>query len=59
MQRLERFLERWPAVLVWSGMLLFWATCLYSDHLPEEALFVGPLTMLSGVLVGAYNKRQR
>ena len=58
MPNLERFVERWPVVLIWSGTLLFWLACLYSYRLPVEALFVGPVIAFAGMLTKEYNQRQ-
>ena len=58
MSRLERLVERWPMALIWAGLLLFWLACVYSEHLPEEALFVGPAMAIAGVVMREYNRRQ-
>jgi hypothetical protein len=58
MTKLERFVERWPVVLMWGGMLLFWVACLYSEWLPVETLFIGPAMAAAGIVMKEYNKRQ-
>ncbi|MGP8247120.1 MAG: hypothetical protein ACLQVN_21710 [Bryobacteraceae bacterium] len=47
---------RWPSVLVFGGLLLFWGACLAGDALPVEACFLGPGLMVAGTILRA---RQR
>ena len=51
-------LERWPDFVLWIGLLLFWFACINSEHLPLEALFVGPVLMLAGAIMIDRNKRE-
>ncbi|MGA2143673.1 MAG: hypothetical protein ABSH49_01680 [Bryobacteraceae bacterium] len=48
---------RWPSVLVFGGLLLFWTACLASDALPIEAFFLGPGLMLAGAILRARQRR--
>jgi hypothetical protein len=49
--------ERWPQVLIFAGLILFWAACLASDHLPVDALFFGPGLMMGGLILDASHRR--
>jgi len=51
-------IKRWPHFFVWTGVLLFWLACINSAHLPIEAMFVGPVLMLAGVVMIERDKRQ-
>lgn len=51
-------IERWPYIIFWTGLLLFWSACINLAHLPLEAVFVGPILMLSGVVMIKRNKRE-
>ena len=51
-------LERWPQFIFWTGLLSFASACLNSERLPVEAVFVGPLLMLAGVVMMHRNKRE-
>jgi hypothetical protein len=51
-------LKRWPYLFVWAGVLLFWLACINSEHLPVEALFVGPALMLAGVIMIERDKHE-
>jgi hypothetical protein len=44
-------IERWPYIVIWAGLLLFWLACIDSVHLPFEAVLVGPVLMLAGVIM--------
>jgi hypothetical protein len=44
-------IERWPHIIIWTGLLLFWVACIDSAHLPLEAVLVGPVLMLAGVIM--------
>ena len=48
---LLRIIERWPHIIIWTGLLLLWLACMDSAHLPLEAVLVGPLLMLAGVIM--------
>jgi hypothetical protein len=52
----EWILDRWPELLVWSGLVLFWAACIWSERLPLEALLVGPALMVAGVILTVMNR---
>ena len=49
-------IERWPHFIIWTGLVLFWLACMDSAHLPLEAVLVGPIVMLAGVVM-LRNKR--
>jgi hypothetical protein len=49
-------IERWPHIIIWTGLLLFWFACIDSAHLPLEAVLIGPVLMLAGVIM-LRNKR--
>jgi hypothetical protein len=49
-------IEHWPHIIIWTGLLLFWLACIDSAHLPLEAVLVGPVLMLAGVIMLS-NKR--
>jgi hypothetical protein len=44
-------IDRWPHFIIWTGLLLFWLACIDSAHLPLEAVLVGPVLMLAGVIM--------
>ena len=44
-------LQRWPHIILWTGLLLFWFACIDSAQLPFEAVLVGPTLMLAGVVM--------
>ena len=48
---------RWPSVLVFGGLLLFWAACVASAALPIEAFFVGPGLMAGGTILRVRRSR--
>jgi hypothetical protein len=48
---LRFIIERWPHIIIWTGLMLFWAACIESAHLPIEAVFVGPVLMLAGAVM--------
>ena len=49
-------LQRWPHIILWTGLLLFWFACIDSARLPFEAVLVGPTLMLAGVVMIRRNK---
>ena len=51
-----RLIERWPHIIIWTGLLLFWLACIDSTRLPLEAVLVGPVLMLAGAIM-LRNKR--
>ena len=55
---LHWILKRWPYVFVWTGCGLFWLAGIHSSHLPLEAMFVGPVLMLAGVIMIERDKRE-
>ncbi len=57
-RRWRWILYRWPHFFIWSGLLLFWSACIDSQNLPLEALFVGPVLMLAGVIMINRNQRE-
>jgi hypothetical protein len=52
------FIKRWPHIILWTGVLLLWLASINSEHLPIEALFVGPVLMLAGAVMIGWNKRK-
>lgn len=52
-------LQRWPHIILWSGLLLFWLACIDSAQLPFEAVLVGPTLMLAGVVMIKRNKGEQ
>jgi hypothetical protein len=51
-------IERWPHIIFWTGLLLFWLACIDSAHLPFETVLVGPALMLAGVIMMVRDKRE-
>jgi hypothetical protein len=51
-------LPRWPHIILWTGLLLFWFACIDSANLPLEAVFVGPVLMLAGIIMIQRSKRE-
>jgi hypothetical protein len=57
-ERLAAWLHpRWPSMLVFGGLLLFWTACLASAVLPIEAFFLGPGLMVAGAILRARQRR--
>jgi len=50
--------ERRPHIIFWTGLLLFWLACIDSAHLPIEAILVGPVLMLAGIIMVERDKRE-
>jgi hypothetical protein len=50
--------QKWPTLLLKTGLALFWLACINSGRLPIEALFVGPAMMVAGVTMPVFNKRE-
>jgi hypothetical protein len=50
--------QKWPTLLLRTGLALFWLACINSWRLPIEALFVGPAMMVAGVAMTVRNKRE-
>jgi hypothetical protein len=48
---------RWPSMLVFGGLLLFWTACLAGDVLPIVVFFLGPGLMLAGAILRARQRR--
>lgn len=53
-----RAMERWPALLLHAGWMVFAIACLSSARLPVEALLVGPGMMLAGAVMRERDKRE-
>jgi len=50
--------QKWPTLLLRTGLALFGIACINSGRLPIEALFVGPAVMVAGVAMKEFNKRE-
>ncbi len=48
-----RVTRYWPSILIVGGLVLYAAACIGGDALPFEAVFVGPVVMLSGLILRA------
>jgi hypothetical protein len=51
-------IKRWPQIMLWIGLFLFWLACVENAHLPFETVLVGPLLMLAGVIMMVRDKRE-
>ena len=50
--------QRWPMLLLRTGLALFWVACINSWRLPIEAVLVGPAMMVAAVTMTVCNKRE-
>ena len=45
------FVKGWPKAVVLVGWILFWLAGVAGESVPLEALFLGPVLMLAGVVM--------
>jgi len=53
-----RLLAWWERGLFGSGVVVFAATCVWSDRLPLGAFFVGPAMTVAGVAMMARDRKR-